>query len=85
MIRTKSKILLKEELKLLEKPTKNMVIIEIIVGNRPLQGTKLLVIIAINRSLGESIIRQPVTPTALQPNPIHIVSACFPQVLAFLK
>ena len=51
------------------------------VGNRPLHGTKLFVIIAINRSLGESIIRVPVTPTALQPNPIHIVRACFPQAL----
>ena len=51
---------------------------EIIVGNRPLHGTKLLVMIAINLSRGESIIRVPVTPTAFQPNPIHIVSACFP-------
>ncbi len=66
-------------------PTKNMDIMEIIVGKRPLQGTKLLVSIAIIRSLGESMILQPTTPAALQPNPIHIVSACFPQVLAFLK
>ena len=50
--------------------TKNIVIIAIIVGNRPLQGTKLLVRIAISRSRGESIIRHPVTPQALQPNPI---------------
>ena len=56
----------------------NIVIREIRVGNLPLQGTKQLVRIAISRSRGESIILQPVTPTALQPNPIHMVSACFP-------
>ena len=50
-----------------------------------LQGTKLLVSIAINLSLGESIILVPTTPAALHPNPIHIVSACFPDVQAFLK
>ena len=50
-------------------------------GNLPLHGTKLLVRIAINLSLGESIILAPVTPTALHPNPIHIVRACFPQDL----
>ena len=66
-------------------PTKNIEIMEIMVGKRPLQGTKLLVSIAIIRSLGESMILQPTTPAALQPNPIHMVSACFPQVLAFLK
>jgi len=38
-------------------------------GKRPLQGTKLLVSIAINLSLGESIILVPTTPAALQPNP----------------
>ena len=59
--------------------TKNIVIKEIKSGNLPLHGTKLLVIIAINLSLGESIILAPVTPTALQPNPITIVKACFPQ------
>ena len=53
------------------------------VGKRPLHGTKLLVMIAINLSRGESIIRVPVTPTALQPNPIHIVSACFPHAWHF--
>ena len=37
------------------------------VGNLPLHGTKLLVIIAIKRSLGDSIIRHPMTPHALQP------------------
>ena len=53
-------------------PIKNMVIIAIMVGKRPLQGTKLLVIIAIRRSLGESIIRQPTIPAALQPKPMHM-------------
>lgn len=37
-----------------------------------LHGTKLFVMIAINLSLGESIILHPVTPHALQPNPMHI-------------
>jgi len=50
-----------------------------------LQGTKLLVSIAINLSLGESIILAPTTPAALHPNPMHIVRACFPDVHAFLK
>ena len=49
------------------------------VGNRPLQGTMALVRMANSRSRGESIIRQPVTPTALHPNPIHRVNACLPQ------
>ena len=60
-------------------PIRNMDIMDKSMGNLPLQGTKLLVIMAISRSLGESIIRHPVTPTALQPNPMHIVSACLPQ------
>lgn len=54
-------------------PAINIVAIDIKNGKRPLQGTKLLVRIAISFSLGESIILQPVTPAALQPNPIHIV------------
>lgn len=58
-------------------PMKNIVIIAIIVGNLPLQGTKLLVSIAIIRSRGESIIRQPTIPAALHPNPIHTVKALF--------
>ncbi len=66
-------------------PTKNIVIIDIIVGNLPLHGTKLLVNIAINLSLGESIIRAPITPQALHPKPIHIVNACLPHALHFLK
>ena len=59
--------------------------IAIRVGNRPLQGTKLLVMVAISRSRGESIMRQPTTPAALQPKPMHMVSACLPQAQAFLK
>lgn len=49
-------------------------ILEIVIkkGNLPLQGTKLLVSIAISFSLGESIIRHPTTPAALQPNPMHM-------------
>ena len=43
-----------------------------------MQGTKLFVSIASSRSRGESMIRQPTTPAALQPNPIAIVSACLP-------
>ena len=64
---------------------RNIVIREIRVGNRPLHGTKVLVRIAISLSLGESIILAPVTPTALHPNPMHIVRACFPQAEHFLK
>ena len=82
---TNSNELSNEEVKVLFNPTKNMVIIAIIIGNLPLHGTKELVRIAINLSLFESIIRHPVTPTALQPNPIHIVRACLPQALHFLK
>ena len=44
-----------------------------------LQGTKLLVRIASMRSRGEALMRQPVTPAALQPKPMHMVSACLPQ------
>ena len=55
-------------------PTKNIDIIAIKVGKRPLQGTKLLVIMAIRRSRGESIIRHPITPAALHPNPMHMIS-----------
>ena len=38
-----------------------------------MHGTKVLVMIAISLSLSESIIRQPETPQALQPNPMHMV------------
>ena len=66
-------------------PAKNSVMTEIRVGKRPLQGTKLLVMTAMSRSRGESMIRQPATPAALQPKPMHMVSACLPQALHFLK
>ena len=66
-------------------PPKNIVAIVIKNGKRPLQGTKQLVNIAINFSLGESIIFVPTTPAALQPKPMHIVRACFPEAQAFLK
>lgn len=52
-------------------------------ANLPLHGTKLLVSIAINRSLGESIMRQAVTPAELHPKPMHIVKACLPCAWAF--
>ena len=61
-------------------PTKNMVISDTKSGNRPLQGTKLLVSIAIILSRGESMILHPVTPTALHPKPMHMVKACLPQL-----
>ena len=51
----------------------NIVAMVIKNGNLPLHGTKLLVNIAINLSLGESIILHPVTPQLLQPNPMHMV------------
>ena len=53
-------------------PVKNIVIMLISVGKRPLHGTKVFVSMAISRSRGESIMRHPVTPHALQPNPIHM-------------
>ena len=61
---------------------KNSVMQVIIVGNLPLQGTKLLVRIASSRSLGESMMRHPVTPAALQPKPMHMVRLCLPQAQA---
>ena len=48
-------------------------------GNRPLQGVTALVRMAMSRSRRESMIRQPVTPTALHPKPMHTVKACLPQ------
>ena len=53
-------------------PTKNIVIRAIKVGKRPLHGTKLFVSMASSRSRGESIIRHPTTPAALQPKPMHM-------------
>ena len=41
-------------------------------GKRPLHGAKALVSMAISRSRGESMMRQPVTPQALHPNPMHM-------------
>ena len=55
------------------------------VGSRPLQGRKALVRMAMSRSLGESMIRQPVTPTALQPKPMAMVRHCLPQARHFWK
>ena len=58
---------------------KKMVPNKIKLGNRPLQGRKALVSTARSRSRGESMIRHPVTPAALQPRPMHMVRACLPQ------
>ena len=55
------------------------------VGNLPLQGIKLLVRMAISRSRGESIIRQPVTPAALQPKPMHMAQPLFAAGTGTLK
>ena len=55
-----------------------IVAIRICVGQRPLQSEKLFVMMAINRSRGLSITRAATTPAALQPNPMHMVSACLP-------
>ena len=41
-------------------------------ANRPLQGTNELVRTASSRSRGESMMRQPTTPAALHPNPMHM-------------
>ena len=59
-------------------PAINIVAMVIKNGNLPLHGTKLFVNMAINLSLGESIILQPVTPQLLHPNPMHMVIICFP-------
>ena len=40
---------------------------------------------AMSRSLGESMMRQPTIPAALQPKPMHMVRDCLPQAWAFLK
>ncbi len=67
------------------KPPINMDDIVMSRGKRPLQGTKLLVIIAMRRSLGDSIIRHDITPAALHPNPMHMVRDCLPWAPARLK
>jgi hypothetical protein len=59
-------------------PPMKIVAIRICVGQRPLHSEKLLVMIAISRSRGLSIMRVATTPAALQPKPMHIVSACLP-------
>ena len=68
-----------------KEPEINIVATVIKKGNLPLQGTKQFVRIAINFSLGEFIILVPTTAAALQPNPMHIVRACLPEVHAHLK
>ena len=54
-------------------------------GKRPLHGINELVNIDTSFSLGESIILQPTTPAALQPSPMHMVSACFPRTTCLFK
>ena len=54
-------------------------------GNRPLHGAKLLVRMAMSRSRGESMMRQPVTPQALHPKPMHMVRLCLPLAPAHWK
>ena len=44
-----------------------------------MHGIKLFVKMAERRSLGESMMRQPITPASLQPKPMQAVSACLPQ------
>ncbi len=56
-----------------DESVKNIAMSAIIAGSRPLQGMKLFVMIATSLSLGESIILAPVTPTAPQPIPMHMV------------
>lgn len=58
---------------------KNIVIIAIIVGNRPLHGTNTFVKIAISFSFGEVMILHPTIAAALHPNPIQAVNDCLPQ------
>ena len=60
------------------KPPTKIVERVVSIPNFPLQGINEFVIIDTSLSEGELIILQPVTPTALHPSPIHIVSACLP-------
>ena len=53
--------------------TKKSEIIVMIIGKRPLHGTKTFVSMAISRSRLLSIMRHPTMPAALHPKPIHIV------------
>ena len=66
-------------------PRKNRPIRAISVGKRPLHGTKQLVRMATSRSLGLAMMRQPVTPQALQPKPMAMVRLCRPQAPAARK
>ena len=60
------------------------IIISVIsVGNLPLHGMNTFVSIAISLSFLFDIILAPITPHALHPHPIHIVSDCFPLVPHF--
>ena len=59
--------------------------IRICVGQRPLHRAKLLVMMAISRSRGLSMMRVATTPAALQPKPIIMLSDCLPCAPAFLK
>ena len=56
-------------------PNPPIKILEMVInkGKRPLHGTNALVSIAIILSRGEFIILHPITPAALQPNPMHMV------------
>ncbi len=59
--------------------------IRIWVGQRPLQRAKLLVMIAINRSRGLSMMRVETIAAALQPQPMAMVRACLPCAPTRLK
>ena len=63
---------IKINVEVIDELVKNIAIKVIKVGNLPLHGIKLLVNIAISLSLFESIILAPMTPHALQPNPMHM-------------
>ncbi len=62
-----------------------IVAIRIWVGQRPLHKAKLLVMMAISRSRGLSMIRVAMTPAALQPKPIIIDRDCLPWAPLRLK
>jgi hypothetical protein len=64
---------------------RNTEAMRICVGHLPLQREKLLVMMAMRRSLGLSMIRVATTPAALQPKPMHMVKACFPWAPAVRK
>ena len=72
-IEYEARITCKEAIRPLRPPTKNRVMRAMRVGNLPLQGTREAVRMAISHSRGLSMMRQPVTPQALQPTDIHMV------------